>query len=177
VAATDHNRPARPRKAFPARSSFALSYAEVRALPADRAALEQRLRADTGSLRGFTGSTRDAIIRLRLLELVGHLLAGAPLDADQRAALFEVAAGIPGVAVSPGALDRLGRRGTAVRLEERLKLKTGDGPQRSTRAVSIVFDPASGALLGTRFTLSDAAGRVVSDLGAVYSTEVRRAPA
>lgn len=47
----------------------------------------------------------------------------------------------------------------------------------TTRAVSIVFDPASGALLGTRFTLARGDGPVVDDYGAVYATEVRRRPA
>ena len=93
---TDVTSPARPRRAFPARSTFAMSYRQVRALSANPVALEQRLRAETGSLREIDAASRDAMARLRLLERIGGLLAGAPLDAAQRAALFEVAAGILG---------------------------------------------------------------------------------
>ena len=79
--------------------------------------------------------------------------------------------------VSADALDRLGRRGTAVRLQARIELNAARPPYRklpTTRAVSLVFDPATGALLGTRFTLADAGGRTVGDYGAVYTAEVRR---
>ena len=112
--------------------------------------------------------------RMQLLERVGQLLAGTPLDAAQRAALFRVAAGIEGVTVSEDALDQLGRKGTAVKLEGTIALDGGVRPEyegiRVRRGAVIVFDPATGALLGTRHTLNDDV-----DQGAVYTTQVRDA--
>ena len=174
VGSTDVRDQGRPGRAFPARSTFGMSYRAVRALPTDPALLEAKLRARLRPGRNFTPESSELMTRMQLLERVGQLLAGTPLDAAQRAALFRVAAGIEGVKVSEDALDQLGRKGTAVKLEGTIALDGSVRPEyegiRVHRGTVIVFDPGTGALLGTRHTLNDDV-----DQGAVYTTQVRDA--
>jgi hypothetical protein len=140
----------------------------VRALPTDPQALRAMLLPKPR--KEFAAKSQPLVQRLQLLEWIGRLLSGAPLDAAQRAALFRVAADLPGVKVSHDALDRLGRKGTAVKLEGRVEFDPSQPPYQPLahhRSVVLVFDPATGALLGTRSTLND------QDYGAVYSASVR----
>jgi hypothetical protein len=173
---TDHRASANPRHAFPARTGWeGLSYAEIRALPTDPRLLERLLRREIGSAREFTPETRDGVARTRLLERIGRLLGGAPLDSAQRAALLRVAAAQSGVRVSRDVVDRLGRAGTAVRLDVRADFDPTRPPYRrlpTRRSTTLVVEPSTGALLGTRSTLARADGHVVTDIGAVYSSAI-----
>jgi hypothetical protein len=106
---------------------------------------------------------------------IGRLLGGAPLDSAQRAALLRVAAAQPGVRVSRDVVDHLGRAGTAVRLDVRVDFDPSRPPYRrlpTRRSTTLVVQPSTGALLGTRSTLARADGRVVTDIGAVYSSAI-----
>jgi hypothetical protein len=176
VAGTDAKAGPLPRHAFPARAGGAgLSYGEVRALPSDPEQLERRLRARLPSVSRYTPQTRAGVARTYLLEWIGRLLGGVPLDGAQRAALLRVAAAQPGVRVSHDAVDRLGRGGTAVRLDVRAVLDPSRPPHRALvtrRSTTLIVDEASGALLGTRTLARDANGRTVGDFGAVYRTTV-----
>jgi hypothetical protein len=173
---TDFRVAANPRRAFPARAGWAgRSYAEIRALPSDPHRLERLLRRQIPSTREFTPQTRDAVARTHLLEWIGELLGGAPLDPAQRAALLRVAAAQPGVRVSRDSIDRLGRAGTAVRLDVQVAFDPSRPPYRrlpTRRSTTLLVQPSTGALLGTRSTLARADGRVVTDIGAVSSSAI-----
>jgi hypothetical protein len=174
----DVSSPGVAKHAFPARAGgMGSSYAQIRALPADPQALGRILsrRVSRFRLPWYTAATRDAVVRGNTLEWIGRLLGAAPLDADQRAALLRLAASLPGVELSGDAVDRLGRQGTAVRLDVRaVRTDRHIPPQlRTSRSsVTLVVDPATGALLGTRLVATDGSGKVVTDLGAVYSAKV-----
>ena len=126
--------------------SRALSYRQVRALSTDPVRLERQLDGNTAMM----------------LDQIGGLLVGAPLAPGQRSALFRVAASLPGVELAHDALDR--RR-------DAVSLTAGWDAGRLT--ATLVFDPATGAVLGTRTVVKDTRGRVTGDYGAVYETEVR----
>ena len=154
VGSTDVRDKGRPGRAFPARSTFGMSYRAVRALPTDPALLEAKLLARLRPGRNFRPKSSELMTRVQLLERVGQLLAGTPLDAAQRAALC--------------------RKGTAVKLAGTIALDGSVRPEyegiRVHRGTVIVFDPGTGALLGTRHTLNDDV-----DQGAVDTTQVRDA--
>ena len=100
-----------------------LTWEQLYALPTDPAKLEPVLRSD---IKG-AGPNPTA----ELYTVVGDLLRESPAPPALREALYEVAAGIPGVKLVGHYKDALGRTGTAV---ER------DGE-------TLVFDPATGQLL------------------------------
>ena len=100
-----------------------LTWDQLYALPTDPAKLEPVLQSDTKG----AGPNPTA----ELYTAVGDLLRESPAPPALREALYEVAAGIPGVKLVGHYKDALGRTGTAV---ER------DGE-------TLVFDPANGQLL------------------------------
>jgi hypothetical protein len=100
-----------------------LTWDQLYALPTDPAKLEPVLQSD---IKG-AGPNPTA----ELYTAVGDLLRESPAPPALREALYEVAAGIPGVKLVGHYKDALGRTGTAV---ER------DGE-------TLVFDPANGQLL------------------------------
>ena len=100
-----------------------LTWDQLYALPTDPAKLEPVLQSD---VKG-AGPNPTA----ELYTIVGDLLRESPAPPALREALYEVAAGIPGVKLVGHYKDALGRTGTAV---ER------DGE-------TLVFDPATGQLL------------------------------
>jgi hypothetical protein len=176
MASTDHRAAANARRAFPARTGGSgLSYHQVRTLPTAPRALERRLRSRLSSVRAFTPQTRAGVARVQLLQRIGSLLSGAPLRATQRAALLRVAAAQPGVRLSHAMTDRLGRAGTAVRLDALAILDPSRPPHKriaSRRSMTLIVDPTSGALLGTRVVLAAESGKVTGDYGAVYHSAV-----
>ena len=100
-----------------------MTWDQLYALPTDPAKLEPVLQSD---VKG-AGPNPTA----ELYTIVGDLLRESPAPPALREALYEVAAGIPGVKLVGHYKDALGRTGTAV---ER------DGE-------TLVFDPANGQLL------------------------------
>ena len=152
-------RPADPH-AFPPREGSAISYAQVRALSTDPATLQSQLSA---LARGAGSPVGDAGV----LERAGALLAAAPLEPAQRAALFHVAAGLEGVRISTDALDKFGQRGTAVRL---------DGTANGFKfGMTMLVDPVSGSVLGLRTVVEDSRGHTISDFSATFSAKVVQA--
>ena len=73
----------------------------------------------------------DGSLARNLWSTVLGLLVETPASPALRAALYEVAASLPGVAVDSDYIDSLGRTGTALRLGEE----------------TLVIDPATGQLL------------------------------
>ncbi|GEL94003.1 CU044_5270 family protein [Cellulomonas composti] len=106
-------------------------WAGIAALPTDPAALEALLRARIGQDRGPTPD-------VELWSVVTGLLSGAPATPALRAALWEVAAAVPGVELVGTTTDHAGRTGTAVELDQ-----TGIGWYRER----LILDPADGRLL------------------------------
>jgi hypothetical protein len=133
--------------------SKAVSYAEARALPSDPVQLERTLRAETKT-QGTGG-----VSALRLFERIASLLSGAPLDPDQRAALYRVTAHLPGVRVDA---DALLPNASAVSAQADL-----DG---SHYRVTMVIDPATGRLLAIRTLIT---GRVALDYRVLFEMAVR----
>jgi len=176
VEGTDFRARPNPRHVFPARAGgLGLTYAQVRALPSDPARLGRLLRRQVGSLREYAPLSRERVARTRVLEWIGRLLSGAPVSPDQRAALLRVAAAQPGVRISRDAVDRLGRSGTAVRLEVRVEMNPARPPYRvhpHTRSTTLVVAPQTGELLGTRATFAGEGRRTTADYGAVFSSGV-----
>jgi hypothetical protein len=90
---------------FPA-GSVALTWDQLYALPTDPDTLAATLRAD---IHG-AGSSDDA----ELFVMVGDLLRESPAPPELRQALYEVAAGIPGVRSTGQITDSQGRTGTGI---------------------------------------------------------------
>ena len=107
---------------FPA-GGTALTWDELYALPTDPAQLTATLNAD---IKGAGPNPQS-----ELFTIVGDLLRESPAPPALRRALYDVAAGIPGVHLTGKVTDMLGKTGTGV---------TRDGE-------TLVIDPASGALL------------------------------
>jgi hypothetical protein len=104
------------------------------ALPADPAALESRLR------RQAEGSSHGT--EVEMFTLIADGLREGFTTPAQRAALYEVAARLPGVRLVGAMRDGAGRRGTAVAMD--------DGQSRETHL--LIFDPATSALLAEEYT-------------------------
>ncbi len=99
-------------------------------LPTDPAALFARLRHDA---EGYGNG-----LYTEMFTLVGDGLRETMATPEQRAALFEVAARIPGVELLGDLTDRAGRAGVAVAMSDEV-----------TRIRSeLIFDPRTSALLG-----------------------------
>lgn len=99
-------------------------------LPADPDALWDRLQADAqGKGHGLYAE---------MFVLVGNALRETLTTPTQRAALYEVAARIPGVELVGGVTDHQGRPGIAVAMRDE---------QAGVRS-ALIFDPGTGALLG-----------------------------
>ena len=107
---------------FPA-GGTALTWDQLYALPTDPGQLTGVLQAD------IKGAGPDP--QSELFTIVGDLLRESPAPPALRKALYDVAAGIPGVHLTGKVTDALGRTGTGV---------SRDGE-------TLVVDPANGALL------------------------------
>jgi hypothetical protein len=107
---------------FPA-GGTSLTWDQLYALPTDPGQLTAALQA------GIKGAGPDP--QSELFTIVGDLLRESPAPPALRKALFDVAAGIPGVHLTGKVTDGLGRTGTGV--------TRGDE--------TLVVDPADGALL------------------------------
>jgi hypothetical protein len=107
---------------FPA-GGTTLTWDELYALPTDPAQLTATLNAD---IKGAGPNPQS-----ELFTIVGDLLRESPAPPALRRALYDVAAGIPGVHLTGQVTDMLGRTGTGV---------ARDGE-------TLVIDPANGKLL------------------------------
>ncbi len=108
------------------------TYDFARTLPTDPAALEQRIRQDTAG----AGESADAEVWVTVRDMLLSPISPPAL----RAALYQVAASLPGVEYLGTTTDRLGRSGVAVALPH------GDATHARTREV-MIFDPKTGLLL------------------------------
>jgi hypothetical protein len=116
------------------------TYDFARTLPTDPAALEQRIRHDTAG----SGESADVEVWVTVRDMLASPVSPPAL----RAALYQVAAGLPGVEYLGPTKDRLGRRGIAVALSH------GDDAHARTREV-MIFDPTTGLLLQTEERATD----------------------
>jgi hypothetical protein len=109
--------------------SRTLTYAELRALPTDPAAL--------GPMIAAAASVTDASsAAASQLELIGELLRSTPLAPAQSAALYKVAATLPGIELAGPTTDPIGRPGVGITI-------TSNGYRQE-----LVLDPDTGQLLG-----------------------------
>jgi hypothetical protein len=118
------------------------TYDFARTLPTDPAALEERIRHDT------SGAGEDADVEVWVT--VRDMLLSPVSPPALRAALYQVAAGLPGVRYLGTTTDRLGRDGVAVGLSH--------GDDTHARATEVmVFDPRTGLLLQSEERADDPA--------------------
>jgi hypothetical protein len=144
-------------------------YQELLALPRDAAALHGYLMASTedtarSAAEEGAGSSHEGYAFQAFLELVTDPSTPAGL----REALYRAAALIPGVELVGEVEDHLGRTGTAVTFVE-----NADGSFPGDRE-ELIFDPATGDLLGTRWTFADgtvASASAITTSGIVDSTD------
>lgn len=131
--------------------STALSRDELRALPTDTTALSDRLRA---AIPDDRCTNRPSVAMpcapddagMSLFQMIGGLLRETPAPPDLRAALYRVAAQIPGIRLASRRADSRDRTGVAVSLANPYERR------------SLVFDPDTAALLAERtVTLRDQA--------------------
>jgi hypothetical protein len=112
-----------------------LTWAQLYALPTDPARLQQVLESEFtqgfGPAADPAPSPGEVTQSAELFTVVGDLLRESPASPALREALYEVAAGIPGVVVKGDYTDALGRTGTAVERDGQV----------------LVIDPANGQLL------------------------------
>ncbi len=111
------------------------TYDDLLALPTDPGALSAHIER---SLEGY----RDRPAHVARFVVVGDMLR-QPLPPALRAALYEVAAAIPGVVLVGETVDPFGRTATAVALDDE------SGELRE----ELLFDPATGAYVGERRVL------------------------
>lgn len=112
------------------------SLAFTATLPTDVSRLYARIRDDAG---GDTGAAR-----LRMLQDAGNVLGFSVTFPALRAALYQTVVRIPGVRLVPDTRDYVGRPGTTVAV-------TDGGDEQD-----LIFDPATGSLLGQREVLHTA---------------------
>lgn len=134
---------------------------EVAALPRDTEELYDLVEQTT---RGMEGNDRP--VNVEMFVLVRDLLREPLLPTDLRESLYRVAAQIPGVQVTEGVVDQLGRTGTAVWMVE------GDTDLRE----EFIIDPATGEPMAERSL--DADGSVmfesaIVEWGVVDSIDTR----
>jgi hypothetical protein len=97
--------------------------------PRDPATIGQQLHAEAVTAVEPGTEDRDELVRLLELKTIGQLLAGNGVPADLSSALREVAAALPGVAVTADTANLVGERGTGYSLPLPL-----DG------SVTVIFD-------------------------------------
>jgi RNA polymerase sigma-70 factor (ECF subfamily) len=115
--------------------NLAGTYDDLLALPTDPGALGAHIER---SLEGY----RDRPAPVARFVVVGDMLR-QPLPPALRAALYEVAAAIPGVELVGETVDPFGRTATAVAMDD----ETGELREE------LLFDPATGAYVGNRRVL------------------------
>jgi hypothetical protein len=141
-----------------------LSYEDFSQYPLETAAL-------TELIRRKAVSTSGPPVNEEMLVIVGDLLRQPGVPPELRAALFRVAAGIPGVQLVGPVADRLGRAGVAVamapdyteskRLWTRVvRWRPGEplaeptaGSPHSQQQRTLIIDPQTSALLGEEIVL------------------------
>ncbi len=135
------------------------TYDSCRSLPTDPAALDQLIRHDTA------GSGESADVEVWVT--VRDLLLSPVCPPAVRSALYQVAAGVPGVRYLGDTVDRLGRHGVAVGLSH------GDDTHARTTEV-MVFDPRTGLLMQSEQRADDPAqwGLPAADRDAVVGWTV-----
>jgi hypothetical protein len=109
-----------------------------------RAAIGRVARTVLGQRFGEIARTPE-ILKAARFEAIGEVLANPLARPDVRSLLFRLAGEIPGVRVSQGVSDPLGRSGTALSLTERY-----EGTEVERR---IVFDPRTSRVLATTASL------------------------
>jgi hypothetical protein len=114
-----------------------LSYLDLSKLPTDVAAL----RAMIVDRKIESGPAGDA----ETFTIIGDLLRETYAPPALRAALYQIASGLPGVELIGTVKDEAGRTGTAV------AYPTGNGYRNE-----LIFDPATAALLGEKSVVADA---------------------
>jgi len=145
-----------------------LTFREVRALPTEPLSLLEKLRATADRAAGRTGDYDAESHRifgrdLFVLVIAARLLANAPLDGDQRAALFEVLTTAPDWSRSDGKarleIDNLGRTETrdktdGISLRTTLDLSAADASATNGTpgrwSLDTVLDPTTGDVLEFR---------------------------
>jgi hypothetical protein len=110
-----------------------LYFEDLSALPTDTAAM-------TALVRERASKTARPL-DVQMFVVVGDLLKETGAAPEVRAALYRVAAGIPGVELIGNVRDRAGRQGVAVART----IYHFTGTQRDT----LIFDPTTATLLGT----------------------------
>jgi hypothetical protein len=124
----------RPQTTVPGESDNKLAPAPALTLPSDPDALFAELRRQAqGNGNGLYPE---------MFTLVGDALRETGASPAQRAALYDVAARIPGVQLLGSVLDPAGRRGTAVALDS----------EPNHMRQTLIFDPDTSALLAERET-------------------------
>lgn len=111
------------------------SYAFLQTLPTDPDKLFALISEDA--------QTRGVTPPQQMLDTVSTLLSWSVAPPELRAALYQVAARIPGIQVLGAAVDASGRPGTALAVIAR------------GLRYELIFDPATAALLGTRTVVVD----------------------
>lgn len=124
---------------------------ELVRLSNDQAALAAQIRGAAGKAGNPQG--------YEMLVIVGDLLRETLVPPELRAALYEVAAGIPGITYVGRVVDSAGRTGVAV------------AASRSDLRYELIFDPHTSALLAEQETLL----QPQSDIGAPAGTTVENA--
>jgi len=117
-------------------ASKALSWDQLMALPTDQDALDAQMRA--------AAEQNDNPTNAEMFTMVGDLLRESPAPPALRAALYRVAAAIPGVELLGNVQDPEGRPGVAV------GMKNGGYAENE-----YVIDPHTGALLAERSVLTE----------------------
>ena len=105
-----------------------MTYDELRALPTDPTALAAMV--ESAAVANSWSAAWEQ------LDLIAELLRGAPLSPAQSAALYEVAATLPGIELVGPTEDAMGRPGIGVAV-------TSNGYREE-----LVLDPRTGQLLG-----------------------------
>ncbi|WP_329376428.1 CU044_5270 family protein [Streptomyces sp. NBC_01351] len=119
-------------KPLPGTRTEGLSWEEVKRLPSDAAALKAVLE---GFYPGGPGSDPEADPFLAYWDTLSSLLAFAPLEPLQRAAVYELLADLPGLRLVGPVKDSTGRSGTAVETD------THD------MRIRLIIDPEQGGML------------------------------
>jgi hypothetical protein len=133
-----------------------LSYTDFSKYSTDPDVLYDQIRQEA---KGH-GPSSDA----EMLVLVGDLLRGTVAPPGLRAALFRVAARIPGVELVGEATDSAGRKGTAV-------ARTSDDAGFLNR-IELVFDPDTSELLAEREVLLERVDWIDAEPGTVIGYSV-----